>query len=249
MKQAVDYRSYELNFRQKALSVALLAAALFAAGYLFFRHPLWASFCVPPSLAAPKWLAGVLQRRRQEQLTLQFQQLLHSLSSSLNAGRSLEGALADAARDMIALYPEPRAMIHLELRRIAQKLDNGIPVDQAMDDFGQRSGIEDVRHFAEVLAICKRQGGNAAEVARQAAHLIHEKLDMQRSIQAMTAQKRWEARMLAVSPFAIVAFLSAASADYMAPLFTGGGRLIMLAALLVLCGCIRMCIKMAEIRV
>jgi len=248
MGHTPDSPGLPLSVKHRAGWVVLASAALFAAGYLFFRHPLWAAACSLPGLAAPRWASAVIERRRKEQLALQFQQMLYSLSSSLHAGRSLENAVADAAGDMLALYPEPRARINAELARVLRRMANGAPVEQALLEFGRRSGLEDIRQFAEVLAICKRQGGNMAEAARNAAQLIQEKLDMQRSIQTMTAQKRWEARVLAASPFAVVAFLSATAGDYMAPLYSGSGRLLMLAALLMLCGCFWLCAKITDIR-
>ena len=245
----MDYRVYRPDWRETAVVAAASCALLFAVGYVFFQHAVWSAVAMVPGIWSPALYARFRRNRRLAELTLQFQQLLHIVSSSLAAGRSVESAFRDAVGDLRLMYPHPHAMIVREMEALNHKVHNGVPVEKALADFSARSGVEDIRDFAEVLAVCKRQGGNAVDIARKAAHLIHEKLELQREIETMTAQKKWESRVLAISPLALIAFLSSASGDYMAPLFQATGRLFMLAALAVIAACAFWCVKLTDIRV
>ena len=46
-----------------------------------------------------------------------------------------------------------------ELKRMSVQLRLQIPVEALFAELGTRSGLEDIRNFAEVLAIAKRTGG------------------------------------------------------------------------------------------
>lgn len=243
-----DYRVYKLNVREWICVAGAAMMIAGAVGFLFFQHAAFAALIAFSGLLCPRLYGDYRKRQRQRTLSLQFQQMLHSLSSSLASGKSVESALQDALQDLRYLYPEPDAMIVREVELMLQKLANGGTVEKALLSFAERSGIEDVDDFAEVFAIGKRQGGNLVEVVRKCANMIAEKLEMQRDIATVTAQKKWEARILGIAPIAFIGFLNVTSRDYMAPLFSGAGRLLMVGALVLLTGCWWLCMKITDIR-
>jgi tight adherence protein B len=215
----------------------LTGAAAFAVGMVFFNHPLWAAAMLVSAAAVPALYRRHKRTRRKLQLTDQFQQALHVLSAAVAAGKSLETAMADALQDLAQLYPDPNTPINQEWRAIVQRLSNGVPIEQAFADWARRSEVEDIRNFAEVLAIAKRQGGNLVEVIRRSVLVMSEKIDTQREIRILLARKRWESRLLCAAPVLFVAALRLSSPDYMDPLYHGAGRLIMTGALAVIAGC------------
>lgn len=243
-----DYREYVLSRRERISSTAVAGLVLFLVGMLFFKHLLLALLLASASFVYPKYHALIKQQRRQAELSIQFQQLLYVLSSSLSAGKSVESALHDALKDLRMLYADRRTMIIQEMEWIIQQLNNGITVERALTEFSSRTGIEDIHDFAEVLVVCKRQGGNLMEVVRKAAGMITEKLDVQREIHILTAQKKWESRLLGVAPIGFIGFLSLSSGDYLAPLYSGIGRVVMIAAVIVLGLAWWMCMKITDIR-
>src|SRR5690606_16755451 len=89
----------------------------------------------------------------------------------------------------------------------------------------------------EVVVTARRAGGDIVGIVRSAAQLIGEKMEVERELRVMTAQKRFEARMMMAAPFVFVTVLTAAAPDYMAPLYRGIGYIILTAALAVLTGC------------
>ncbi|MFC3771934.1 type II secretion system F family protein [Paenibacillus sp. GCM10012303] len=216
------------------ISGCAAGAVLFVLGFLFYKNVL---ICLVISMIAvlyPKVRKRLLIQRRKEELRRQFKHALYSLSSALSAGKSVENAFRETGSDLVLLYPDPRTDMIRELNRINRRTENGEPIERSLLDLGRRSGIEDVKQFAESFAACKRTGGDLVEVMRRTSNLIGEKMDIEQDLSVLIAQKRFEAKALGFIPFVIVAFLSFSSPDYMQPLYEGAGHLIMTAALLIL---------------
>jgi tight adherence protein B len=244
-----DYTRYRMSWREKLVHVLFSAAVLFIVGYVFYRNALIALVLSAASLYYPVIRAAKLKEKRQRELTLQFRQALASLSSALVAGKSLENAFRDAAADLALLYPDPQTDIIRELEAINRQVDNGVPIEKALLNFAGRSGVEDIRQFADVLVTCKRTGGNLVSVVRRTSDIIGDKLEIEQEISVLIAQKRFESKVLAFAPIVVVAALSFSSPDYMAPLYSGPGYLIMTSALTVLIFCYWMIQKIMDMKV
>jgi tight adherence protein B len=232
-----DYGVYELTRRQYVLAVVIGCACCFTAGYLFYR-----SFAAALLLAGfgaffPRFVRSGLLRKRRDQLKVQFKEALFSLSSSLAAGRSVENAFAAVLEDLKLMYPDPATDILQEFALIRTRMQNGEPLEQSLKQFSVRAKIDDITHFADVLTIAKRSGGDLVDVIRRTSRVIGEKLEVQQEITVMVAQKRFETRVMMAVPFVFMAFLTYAAPDYMAPLYQGAGYLILTLALVVLAGC------------
>jgi tight adherence protein B len=156
----------------------------------------------------------------------------------------------ETVQDLQMLYANPQTYIIVEFNIIAQKLRNGENVEATLKQFSDRANMEDIRNFSEILAICKRSGGNLVEVIRRTAAMIGEKIELQQDITLLVAQKRFESRILSFAPLVIVAFLSFSSPDYMLPLYEGYiGKLIMTLALALLFLCFIITNKIMDIQV
>jgi len=225
-----------LSLAETVIVVVITGSVCSSIGLLFYGS-IWATVlffffgCLYPRILLPR-----KKRKADEQFASQFRQLLYSLSSLLSAGRSVENAFRDAARDLQLIYPDPNTLILTELKRIVGRLDRGESIEIALSDLARRSALEDVRNFSEVFLICKRTGGNLVEVIRRTSHILADKMEVKQEIAVMLAQKKFESRILAISPLVVVAFLRMSSPDYMAPLYGNAqGVVIMTVALGVLC--------------
>ena len=213
--------------------ILISAVMLFTIGYLFYKSIVVALFFAIFSFyAIPLYNKHVIERRNRR-MNEQFRHLMYSLSSLLAAGKSVENAFKLTELDLRILYASGNNVILPELERVNGKVSNGETIEKALFEFGERTGQGDIRNFAEVFTICKRSGGDLIEVARKTANLIAEKMEIEQEINVITAQKKFEAKAMAIVPFAIVGLLVFSSPEYMQPLYAGVGRLIMTAALLV----------------
>lgn len=226
-----DYKVFVLTMRQKVMATAVGGLMLFGIGYLFYHHWVLSLLLMPGGVYAPRLLRNYLLKRRRNTLNLQFKQTLFSLSSSLSAGRSVENAFREAVQDLRMLDPEGSSDMISELNIICARMEYGQPVEEALRDFSERAGMEDIERFADVFSVCKRTGGDLVEVVRRTSTIIGEKLDIQQDIAVSIAQKKFEAKALLISPLIMVIFMSLTAGDYMQPMYTGAGIAISTLAL------------------
>jgi tight adherence protein B len=244
-----EYSVYRLSRRQFVGSTAVGALAGFAAVYLFYLSIPAAAAAACLGLLAPKKYREYLRLKRQAKLRLQFKEMLFSLSSSLAAGRSVENAFLASLGDLRLMYPESRSDLMLELEAICHRFSNGDPLEAGLADFSLRSGVDEIRQFADVFITCKRTGGNLIEIIRRTSQIIGEKIEINQEIAVMIASKRFEARIMTGVPFAFMGFLHWTAPDYMAPLYSSAvGYLVITAVLLLLAACSWLMMKIMSIQ-
>lgn len=242
-----DYREYKLSRTQFAIAAGAGALALFAAAYLFYHSVIVAAMFAMLGVVTPRYRRAALLQQRKDRLKLQFKEALFSLVSSLAAGRSIENAFVSTLDDLRLLYPDPRTELLIEFHIISNRLDNAVPLEQALRSFAERAGIDEITQFADALAACKRSGGDLIEVMKRTSAIIGEKLETDQEIAVMIAQKRFEGKIMMAVPFVFLGFLSFAAPDYMAPLYSGLGYLLLTAALGLLLFCFWIMEKMMNI--
>lgn len=230
----IDYDIYIMSEREKVLTIAIAAVAVFAVGMIFYQNVILALVLSLISLKFPALRVKSIIKKRKADLNLQFRDLLYSVSSSMEAGRSLEVAFKDALRDMAIIYPNPETYIIKETTFIVRKIEMNEPVEQAISEFAERSHIDDIENFADIIKVCKRTGGNLAEVIRSTSDVIGEKIETKRDIETTITGKKFESRIMSVMPIFMVAILSFSSPDFMEPVFTTlAGRIVMTIAIFI----------------
>jgi tight adherence protein B len=113
-------------------------------------------------------------------------------------------------------------------------MDMNEPLILALMDFAKRSGIEDIKNFADVFSICKSTGGNLADVVRNTYTIINQKIDIKNEIQVIISEQKLSQKILNFVPFGLLILLSSSSPDYIQPLYSAKGNLVMFAVLLLL---------------
>ncbi|GIP22594.1 type II secretion system F family protein [Paenibacillus sp. J22TS3] len=244
-----DYKVMVLTPRQRLGSILAGGFVMYLIGYIFFQTWYLALGVGLAGLYTPKYWGRHLLARRRSALTLHFKQALYSLSSSLAAGRSVENGFREAIADLRLLYPDARNDLIQELHIICTRMEYGQPIEEALQDFSNRAGIEDITNFADVFTTCKRTGGDLVEIVRRTSSIISEKLDISQEISVMIAQKRFESRALLGAPVFFLLFMNVSSPDYMQPLYSGFGLVISGIALLMFAGCFWLINKIMSIRI
>ncbi|MBP1961766.1 type II secretion system F family protein [Paenibacillus aceris] len=245
----IDYQHYHLTAQQKATAILMLALPAFIVGYIFYKSFILAAVISAVGLVFPRIRKQQLIQIRKNKLYVQFKQALSCLSSSMTVGKSIETAFQETLEDLKLLYPDPACLIVIEFSIICRKVENGEPIEAALKNFADRSHLEDVISFTDVFLTCKRTGGNLVEVMKRTSAVIGEKLEITQDINVMIAQKRFESRVLLFAPIVIVAVLAFSSPEYMQPMYTGSGVLIMSGCLSILGGCYMLTQKIMNIKV
>ncbi len=231
---ATNYNTYNLSFTEWLKYTLLAAAATVAVSVMFFRNAGFTVAMLPLAFLYPGVKKKQLIIRRKKRLTEQFRDLLLSLSSSLSAGKSLESAFFTAAKDLEMLYPDGDALIMKELDIITHKLEMNEPITEALADFARRADIEDITSFSDVIAVCGNTGGNLNAVVRNAADIISQKAEILNEIDVITTQQKMSQKILGVMPFVLLALIQAGSPDYIKPLYTAAGHMVMAVVLTLL---------------
>ncbi|MCI3922471.1 hypothetical protein MO973_19755 [Paenibacillus sp. TRM 82003] len=201
------------------------------AGWLFFELAA-VSAALTLCGAAIGWRRkGEAVRKMKSSASVQFEQMLYAIASSLQAGKSVENAFRDAELDLRLMYAGNASILLRELEGMNRMLENGTPLEKAVDHFQKRIDIPEVTTWSEIFGTCKRTGGDLVRVMRHSSRAVVEKLNMEREMAVLIAGKRFEGKALAIVPFFMIGAFRYGSPDYLEPLYSGSGRLVMLAAL------------------
>ncbi len=176
------------------------------------------------------------------------------VASSLSAGFSIENALASSVRELSVLYGKDGLIVR-EFAFMVQQIGMNRPVEQVLEEFarrsgcvvvlkgpgtvtaapdGRRSGLEDVKNFAEVFSVAKRSSGNVGGIMRHTAEIIRDKMQVREEILTMTASRQFEQKIMNLIPFFIVFYVESASPGFFDQMYnTNMGRMLMSGCLAV----------------
>lgn len=224
--------SYRLSNKELIYAYFEAIAVISILGYFFYRSVVITFFSYPLSLFYVQYKKKELKEKHRQELQIQFKDALESVKSSLEAGYSLENAFIDAYKDMFVFYGE-KAAITKELFIIKMGLSNNCSLIPLLHSMGDRSDIEDIRDFANVLVIGKQTGGNINEIICSFVEIIEEKTSVLEEISTMIAAKRFEQKILNVIPFFIIFYVEISSKGFFDSLYNNlFGRIIMTICLL-----------------
>lgn len=232
-----DYNVYLMTKKEKGFYILAAAAVLFAVGYIFYHNLILSALLALLSLKFPKIRTEQIIAKRKKQLTVQFKDMLYSLSSALSVGKSIEMGLKDCLKDLEIVYPDPDTDILVEIRTILRGIGMNTTTEAMFQQFADRAHIEDIENFVDVFVTCKRTGGDIIEVIRSTSNTIGEKIEIKQEIDTVISGKKYEFNFLMIMPVAMVFVLSATAADYMVPVFTTiVGRIMMTIAIAIFIG-------------
>lgn len=246
----VSYHVYEMDRYEKRKFLVLSSLSLMFIFYIFY-HNIFLSLLLSV-LAYPCMFpySAYLAEKRRRELKDQFRDLLYSISASVSAGRQMPEALKEAEQNMKLIYQED-ALIVIELAHMVKRLSEyREPEEEILRDFAERTLSEDISDFVDIYLICRETGGDLIKVITKASDIIMEKIAIEREIRTITAQKRFEAKILTAIPFFIIFFLQAASPEYLAPMYHSmQGRILMTLALLGIAASFIISMKLTKIDV
>jgi len=211
------------------------AVFLFCLAFVFY-HSMFISLAVSClAVFYPRLRSKELLVKRKNMLGLQFRDALYSLASSVSAGKSVESAFKDTAQELYFLYPDIDSYIVKEFMIIVTRIEMNVTVEEALRDFAERSGLDDIRSFVDVFAVGNRSGGNMVEIIINTSNVIGEKLRIKEEINTMLAQRKFEQKVLNIMPVLLILLLTWSTGDYMTPVFeTIFGRMVMTVAVFLL---------------
>lgn len=214
----MDYKKYTLSIKEKLIVVMQTIIVAFIVSYLFFDSFIALIFIpiIYAIIYKKKKFSG-LQNQKLE-LTKQFMEALKNVSTALLAGYSVENAWKEAQKEVGHLYGKD-SYIHKELEEMNRLIAMNIPVEEILQKFAERSGVEEINTFAEIFAFAKRSRGNFGQIIETTTYRMWEKFETLREIQVSVASKKMEQNIMNVIPIGMLAYLRIASSDYMSVMY------------------------------
>jgi tight adherence protein B len=207
-----------------------------AVGGLIFGYLLFGGVIVPVlTLFLFYWVPYGFVRyqiwHRHALLETQLETGLSNLANSMRAGLTFVMSLKEASRNL----PPP---ISDEFALIAKEYELGKSLDEAIKHSQHR--FKSINYNLAVLAIlvARQQGGNLSETLERIAAFMRDVFAIDRKIRVMTAEGRFSAKIIGLSPFFMGTLLYLGAPEAIEPLFTDpvGGAILFVALMLNLIG-------------
>lgn len=208
-----DYADYRFSLRQGLLTCLEGAALVAMIGYFFYQSWLACIFLTPVFIFFMREKKREEAKKRRQELSLQFKDLVLALSANMKAGYSIENALRESYRDMELLYGGD-SPVCMEVRHMLRGLDNNVVLERLLYDLGMRSHVPDIMQFADVFLIAKRSGGNLTEILEKTAEVIEQKIETDKEIQLMISSKKLEQKIMNMVPFMIIFYIGSTSKGF-----------------------------------
>lgn len=237
---AYNYKVYYMTKIEKLFYFLIAFIVGAAVGYLFYGgigkddlgNPTTLTYvinviiCVITGVLAGKMFLPArteqIIRKKQNELRLQFRELLDALATSIGSGKNIVESFKAAYDDLSIIYNEDASIIK-ELVIILDGNNNNIEIEKSLMNMGLRSGIEDVVSFANVFETCYRKGGDIKDVIKNTQQIINEKMEVQMDIETIVTSSKNEENIMTVLPIALIALIKMMSPEFSANFVTPVG--------------------------
>lgn len=177
------------------------------------------------------WCDGRMRRT----LITQLPDALAMIVRSVRVGIPVAQAIATVATEC----PEPTSH---EFGHLHQQILIGVPLDQALQQIAQRTGVAEYRFFATVISLQGQTGGGLTDVLENFADMIRKRVALRSRGYALSSEARTSALVLTVMPGLTGLVLWLIDPAYMSTLFeTQRGEMFLgLAVILIVIGTVVM---------
>lgn len=228
--QVLNYDVYVMKKSEKLLYRVLLLVIGGAVGLIFygglFKEDGQATLLTTISNVVVFVLVGLLtnrfflptineslKKKRTEKLKKQFCDFASALTNALASGMNMTDSLNAVYNDLQSQYSE-QAYIVDEVKELINGVNNNIPIETMLEDFGNRSGIPDITNFSTVFATCYRTGGNIKSVIRRTTEIISEKIMISSEIETAITSNKMQMNIMNVLPIVIVFMMRMMSQEF-----------------------------------
>ncbi len=234
----INYQEYCLSPWEWLQALVLGIGAAGLVSYTFYRSVIAFLVMLIPAAYAPRYMKTIWKERRLRQLESQFKEAIQMLSAALSAGISVENAIVSCKRELEMMYG-PRGMMPREFAYMIQQMNMNRPVEELMNDFAARTGLEEVENFARIFQIAKRSGGQLVPIIRHTVQIMDDRFQVKEEIRTLTASKQFEQKVMNAMPFLMILYIDYTSPGFFTAMYeTVMGKIVMtgcLAAYLVSC--------------
>jgi tight adherence protein B len=181
-------------------TVVLGSACLFLVVYLVvsFLTRLQLAGLILGALAglAPYLYVSRVRTQRIRRFEMLFPEAIDLITRALRAGHAFTTGLGMVAEEM----PEPIAG---EFRLLYDRQNYGLPLEEALKDFGARIPLIDAKFFVTAVLTQREAGGNLSEVLDNLASVMRDRFQVRQEVRTKSAHGRLTGWILAGLPPAL----------------------------------------------
>ena len=180
-------------------------------GWLRTGQLIWGIGAAAVVGSAPLVFLAWKRQKRMQQFEAQFPDALDAMARAIRAGNALSSAIQIVGEEM----PKP---IGGEFGQVFEETQLGMDPGEALGRLAERCPTEDVRFFCTAVSIQRGSGGNLAEILDRLAEVIRERFKILSHARALSAQHRWSAICVGLSPVAFAVMFELMSPGYFKPM-------------------------------
>ncbi|MBL6946826.1 MAG: type II secretion system F family protein [Rhodospirillales bacterium] len=206
------------------IGVLLIVAAVLA---FIVRVPIILSVAtgILVGFGIPHFVTGRMVRKRIDSFTGLFPDAIDLIVRGLRSGLPVTESIASVGREL----PDP---VGIEFRRIAESIQFGRTLDDALWETATRLDTPDFKFFVISLAIQRETGGNLGETLANLSDILRRRRQMKLKIKAMSSEARASAYILGSLPFIMFGLIFLLNPGYETELFTDPrGRVMLIGGL------------------
>ena len=181
--------------------------AIFLASCALMPVALAALGAISAGLLAPLVIVRARRSERHKLLEKQLPDALNLMARGLRVGHPLNTSIGAVAQEM----PDP---IGTEFGLIFDQVSFGDDLTDAVQEFADRVGLEDVQYLSASIGIQYGSGGDLARVISILSQVIRERLNMRKKIRAISSEGRLTAWFLSALPVLIFTFSNLTNPTY-----------------------------------
>ncbi|MDO5344742.1 MAG: type II secretion system F family protein [Lachnospiraceae bacterium] len=230
-----DYRVYRFCRKELVWNMAMYLVLDGIISHLFFRS--WLAFLLffPGAALFLREQKKLLLKKRKIRMQSQFLTGMQLVCTSLQAGYAVENAFREALQELGKIYDED-AFIIREFRFLVKQIGLNRTVEALLMDLGNRSGVEDIRNFAEVFSTAKRTGGDLIAITRNTVSSIQQKQETMQEIETSLSGKVMERNMMSAIPLFMIGYVEMTSPGFLDVMYHNTAGLAVMSACLLVYG-------------
>lgn len=203
----INYKKCPMTKAQHLMMYIVFAAAAAVVLNLFYKNVILSviiALIIAPSFE--KEFARSTVKKRKKKLRTQFCDMLEAMSVAARAGNNELKSLESAYNDLKMTYNE-KADIIREMQGIISRNRNGIPLRVLFKDFGERSGVDDIKSFGEIYEIIEGRSDRFSDIIKQTQQIISDKIEIEEEIETVLTAPKNENKIMLVMPVLLILLL------------------------------------------
>lgn len=175
---------------------SILSVTLFRTGILLMIY--LGCLC---SASVFVYMNGLLDKKKQE-LTLEYLEKMRDIATFLSVGQSLNNAILEALES-----GNISKVMFRELDEVRRDIYTGTSISEAFMHMYRRLQIEDIKMYAETLAVFEETGGNLIMVMKANDQFATSKLELRNEQQIFVNQQKMSQKFIIGIPLGMIVFM------------------------------------------